>query len=198
MELQEKSIHIGHHPLRSASDGLPNLVGATYVAPAMRTSMHGIPPYSTIGKSSLHEQPYQIRPSAMRPDATIFLAIQNRPVSTFFVTYKSSTFSTFFDFSILRPQSLIPHILFNRPSLIACYAPSEPPMPLFTSDFHYRGRKHRCRQILTFGDEILAILEYRTYTCSTNNPLTWQCGLCRILLANGMQILECDRVAHGQ
>ena len=125
MELQEKSVHVGHHPLRSTSDGLPNLVGATCVAPAMRIWMHGILP-CLISKSSLHEQLYQIRPSAMRPDATIFIAIR----FDFFAACKSSALFDFFDFSTLRPQSLIPHFLFNRPSLVACLAPSERPMPL--------------------------------------------------------------------
>ena len=51
---------------------------------------------------------------------------------------------------------LLAHIFFNRPSLVASYASSDPPRPLSTSDFHRRCRKHRCRQILTFGEEILA------------------------------------------
>ena len=51
---------------------------------------------------------------------------------------------------------LLAHLFFNRPSLVASYAPSDAPEPLFTSDFHRRCRKHRCRQILTFGEGILA------------------------------------------
>ena len=90
------------------------------------------------------------------------------------------------------------HLNLYRPSLVASYAPSDAPEPLFTSDFHNRCRKHRCRQILTSGEEILAFLELRI--CSTNNPSTWQRGLCRILLVNGMQIwyAQCDRLAHRQ
>ena len=96
MELQEKSVHVGHHPLRSTSDGLPNLVGATCVAPAMRTSMHGIPPCS-ISKSSLHEQPYQIRSSAMQADATVFICrfLRFRMLK---ILQSFSTFSTFSTF----------------------------------------------------------------------------------------------------
>ena len=150
MELQEKSVHVGHHPLRSTSDGLPNLVGATCVAPAMRIWMHGILP-CLISKSSLHEQLYQIRPSAMRPDATIFIAIR----FDFFAACKSS-------------------------ALVACHAPSNRPMPLFTSDLLIAVALHHCRLIPTSGEGILAILEHRTYTCSTNNPSTRQHGLCRI------------------
>ena len=47
--------------------------------------------------------------------------------------------------------------------------------------------------------EILVFLELRTSNCSTNNPSTWQRGLYRILLANGMQngYALCDRSRMG-
>ena len=51
---------------------------------------------------------------------------------------------------------LLAHIFFNQLSLVASYALSDPLRPLSTSDFHSRYRKHRCRQILTSGEEILA------------------------------------------
>ena len=79
------------------------------------------------------------------------------------------------------------HLILYRPSLVASNTLFDAPEPLFTSDFHNRCRKHRCRQILTSGEKILAFLELRTYTCSTNNPSTWQRGLCRILLVNNIR-----------
>ena len=43
-----------------------------------------------------------------------------------------------------------------RPSLVASNTPSDAPEPLFTSVLCGRSHQHRCRQILTFGEEILA------------------------------------------
>ena len=54
-------------------------------------------------------------------------------------------------------------------------------------------------QIFIGRQEILVFLELRTSNCSTNNPSTWQRGLCRILLANGMhnEYALCDRSRMG-
>ena len=83
-----------------------------------------------------------------------------------------------------------------QPSLVASSTPSNPPESLFRSLLCGRCHLHRCRSILTSGEEFLAILEL--CTCSTN-PSTWQRGLCRAILANGMQIgyAGCDRSRMG-
>ena len=44
-----------------------------------------------------------------------------------------------------------------RPPLVARYAPSEAPEPLITSVLCGCCCSHRCRRILTFGEEILAL-----------------------------------------
>ena len=46
---------------------------------------------------------------------------------------------------------------FYRPWLIASYAPSGVPEPLFTSVLCGYCRLHRCRQILIPGEEFLAL-----------------------------------------
>ena len=70
-------------------------------------------------------------------------------------------FFEFFDFSTLLPTMdlFLPsaHSFRLRPPLVTCYAPSEAPKPLFTSVLCGRCRLHRCRQILTSGEEILAL-----------------------------------------
>ena len=43
-----------------------------------------------------------------------------------------------------------------RPSLVASNTLSDPPKPLFTSVLYGRSYQHRCRQILTSREEILA------------------------------------------
>ena len=95
-----------------------------------------------------------------------------------FRLFQLSNFSTF------QPQvahsSPSTHLSFNRPSLVASYAPSDTPEPLCTSVLCGRCRIHRCRPILTSGEEILAILELRTGTVfSTTNrrPSTINDGL---------------------
>ena len=143
-------------PSRSASDGHPNQVASTIVSPAMRNQMHGIPPCST------RQTLCPIGPSVMQVDATVFLRFDIALFSTFSMLANLRHFFDFFDFfyffnfSTLRPQSLIPYLLLNRPSLVACFAPSDRPMPLFTSIWHRRCPKHRCRQILTSEKDILA------------------------------------------
>ena len=60
-----------------------------------------------------------------------------------------------------------------RPTLVARYAPSEAPDPLFTSVLCGCCRSHRCRQIPTSGEEILALRSSATSqnrTCSYQPP----------------------------
>ncbi len=184
--------------MRSASDGLLNLVGLTCVSPATKNRMHGIPSCWIPRRSSQYEQLHRIGPSAMRLDATIFLAIRYRPVSTFSMLAIFSTFRLFDIPTMDLPCSPSYQLMLNRPLLVASNAPSDTPEPLFTSDFHRRCHKHRCRPIPISGEEILAFLELRTYTCSTNNLSTWQRGLCMILLANGMQTwyAQCAKIGN--
>ena len=187
MELQKRRIQAGCHPLRSALNGLPNTVGAICDSPAMRTSMHGILPCSITHKNLQKvEQLYQIRPSAMQADATIFLVVQ----FNFFTTCKSSAsfnFFNFFNFPTAGGHSSPSfHQTLNWTSLVACLAPSKQLIPLFIRDFYHCYCIHRCCQILTSREEILAILEHRTDTYSVNT-VTHQRGLCRILLVNGIQ-----------
>ena len=60
-----------------------------------------------------------------------------------------------------------------RPPLVARYAPSDPPEPLFTSVLCSCYRLHRCRQILTSGEEILALRSSATSQhCNIATPLT--------------------------
>ena len=55
---------------------------------------------------------------------------------------------------------------FYRPSLLAGYAPSDTPEPLFTSTLCGYRCLHRYRQILTSGEGILALRSSVTPTCS--------------------------------
>ena len=144
--------------LSSASYGHPNLVASTYISPAMRNRMYSILSCSTTSASSQQEL-YRIRSSAMQIDATIFLAIWYRTVSTssYLQLFRLFNFFDFFDFATAVAHSLPSiHLILYRPSLVASYAPSEAPEPLFTSDLCGCCRKHHCRQILTSGEEILA------------------------------------------
>ena len=92
--------------MRSASNGLLYLVGATYVSPAIRIWMHGILPCSTIRKSSQYtEQRNRIGPSAMRLDATISLQFDIALFQRFraFRFLQLFDFFDFFDFPTFYP-----------------------------------------------------------------------------------------------
>ena len=94
----------------------------------------------------------------------------------------------FFDFSTCRLFVTIYSSFFNRPSLVASSAPSDRPMPLFTSILCGCYRIHRCRNILTSGEETLAFPELRTCTCFHQPSTTCRYrGLRSFLLANGMR-----------
>ena len=77
-----------------------------------------------------------------------------------FCDIEYSTSCDFFDFPTFRLQSLIPHhsihLIHHRPMLVASNVPSDPPEPLFTRNLCGRCHQHRCRQILSSGEEILA------------------------------------------
>ena len=62
----------------------------------------------------------------------------------------------FFNFSRCCSFVTIYSSFLNRPSLVASYAVSDPPGPLFTNILSGRCHIHRCRNILPFGEEILA------------------------------------------
>ena len=130
-------------------------MASIYVSRATRNQTHGIPLCSTTSKSSQQELCY-IRPSPMQSDATIFLAIRHRPVSTFSYSQLFRLFDFFNLPTTVAHFSPFIHLIFNRPSLVVSNTPSDLPMPLFTSDLHRRYRIYRCCQILTFGEEILA------------------------------------------
>ena len=95
--------------------------------------MHGIPPCSILAqKLNKFELRNQIGPSAMRLNATVFFArfLRFRMLGflrcfrlfqLFNTPFNNTHFSTF----------LSPNLL--RPTLVASYAPSDPPEPLFTS-----------------------------------------------------------------
>ena len=94
----------------------------------------------------------------MQLDATKFLCL----IPAISCAQILATFSTFQLFRLFDLATAVAyflpsiHLILYRPSLVASYAPSDAPEPLFTSDFHSRCRKHRCRHILTSGEEILA------------------------------------------
>ena len=81
-----------------------------------------------------------------------------------------------------------------RPTLVASYGPSNPPMLLLTSIFHSRCRMPCCRRIPTSEEGSLAwnsvsgnaLLLLVTLVAYGNR------GLFRFLLAGGLWILECN------
>ena len=129
---------------------------------------------------------------SMQLGANIVLAIQYRAVSTLANLAILFNFFDFFDYFNLATAvaHLLPsiHLILDRPSLVASNIPSDAPEPLLTRYLHCRCRKHCCRQLPTFREKILAVRELRTCTCCTKNPLLRQRGLCRNLLAKGMQL----------
>ena len=104
-------------------------------------------------------------------------------------------FFNFFDFFDL-PTIDLPFLPFYspnpyRPSLVASNTLSDPPEPLFTSVLCGRYYQHRCRQILTSREEILASwnsapapapIPPTTLVAHSNH------GLCSFLLVDGMQV----------
>ncbi len=120
----------------------------------------------------------------------IFLRFRMLKILRYFQTFRLFNLPT-----MDLPFSPFPHPNFNRPSLVASYALSDAPEPLFTSVLCGRCRIYRCRQILTSGEESLA-----SWNSVPGNPLLLlatfvtygNCGLWGILLADGM------RNAHRQ
>ena len=117
-------------------------------------------------------------------------------------------FNTFLTFSIFRHLTInLPFLPFYspnpyRPLLVASYAPSDPPEPLFTSVFCDYWHRHRYRQILTSGEDVLASwnsapapapIPPTTLVAHSNH------GLCSFLLVNGMQVYnaQCDGSRNG-
>ena len=136
MELQKRRQDGSCFSLRTALDCPPNWVASTCVSPGMRNQMHGIPPCST--RPTL----YPIGSSPMRPDAT-----KNLALFRLFRCLQIFNIFRLFDFStdLLFLPSI--QLILYRPSLVASNTSSDAPEPLFTSDFHNRCHKHRCRQI---------------------------------------------------
>ena len=130
--------------------------------------MHDIPPCST------RQTLCPIEPSVMQVDATVFLQFDIALFSTFLMLVILRCFQLFRLFDL--PTIDLPFLPFYspnpyQPSLVASNTLSNPPEPLFTSVLYGRCYLHRCRQILTSREEILAFLELRTCsrTYSTNN-----------------------------
>jgi hypothetical protein len=115
--------------------------------------MHGIPPCSITCISSRQEL-YYIRPSPIQSDATIFARFN----IALFRQFLLAAFSTFSTFRLSdRSHSFLTFYssFFNRPSLVASNSPSDRPRPLFTSVLCGRCGIHRCRNILTSGEQKL-------------------------------------------
>ena len=178
MELQKRRGQAGQHPLRSASDGLPNLVGATCVAPAMRTSMHGILPCSITRKSSQYEQPNHTASGLVPCRQTPPFSLQFD--STFFASCKSSIFFDFFNFStfLLQTFPLSPFLTFY---LIGHRSSRDTLYPMHRSTYSQVPLCSLSPYIAVAQSRLPEKKSWQSWnTCSTNNPSTWQCGLYRI------------------
>ena len=119
----------------------------------MRNQMHDIPPCST------RQTLCPIEPSVMQVDATVFLQFDIALFSTFLMLVILRCFQLFRLFDL--PTIDLPFLPFYspnpyQPSLVASNTLSDTPEPLFTSLLYSRGHLHRCRQILTSREEILA------------------------------------------
>ncbi len=144
--LQKRCMSAFPSSLRTASDCLANSVLSTCVSHATRILMHGIPPCSITSRSFTKSG----------------LALCSWTPPKFlrcFDACKSSTLFDFFDFFNL--PTTVAHslpsyqLMLNRPMLVASKTPSAAPKALYTSDFHCRCRRYRCRPILTSRDENL-------------------------------------------
>ena len=117
-----------------------------------------------------------------------------------------STFSTFSTFIHIAHSSPSIHLILYRPSLVASNTPSDVPEPLFTSDFHNRCRRRRCRQILTSGEEILASWSSAPAPApapvqpTTLSPLAtagYAWSYWSMVCRHGMQAWNAQWIAHG-
>ena len=113
------------------------------------------------------------------------------PCSNDFARSDSCDFFDFFDFLILLPTmdlSLPSAYSFRfRPLLVARYALSEAPEPLIISVLCGCCRLYRCRQILTSGEEILALCSSATSQYLLLPTTTNAADVMQLPMIDGMQ-----------
>ena len=128
----------------------------------------------------------------MRLDATISLRFDIalfwwfrafRFLQLFWLSNIPSSYGSYLTF-------LLPNLY--RPTFVAYYALSKPPEPLSTSVLCGRCRLYRCRQILTFGEEILALCSSATSQHLLLPTTTNAADVMQLPTIDGMQDMGCD------